>query len=49
MSTTSASSKPGGDFCTRRNPDKTKNRAIEQLQRLGYAVTLSPQQTAAAQ
>ena len=40
---------PGGDFYTRRNPDKTKNRAIDQLHKMGYAVTLSPLQTALAQ
>ncbi len=40
---------PGGDFYTRRNPDKTKNRAIDQLHKMGYAVTLSPLQTAVAQ
>ena len=33
---------PGGDFYTRRNPDKTKQRAIGQLQKMGYAVTLNP-------
>jgi len=40
---------PGGDFYTRRNPDKTKNRAIDQLRKMGYAVTLSPLQAAVAQ
>jgi len=33
---------PGGDFYTRHNPDKTKNRAIDQLHQLGYTVTLTP-------
>jgi transposase len=33
---------PGGDFYTRRNPDKARNRAIDQLRQLGYTVTLSP-------
>ena len=33
---------PGGDLYTRRNPDKTKNGAIDQLRRLGYDVSLSP-------
>jgi transposase len=37
----------GGDFYTRRNPDKAKNRAIDQLRQLGYTVTLSPLQLAA--
>ena len=36
----------GGDFYTRRNPDKAKNRAIDQLRRLGYTVTLTPLQPA---
>jgi transposase len=33
---------PGGDFFTRRNPDQAKNRALDQLRRLGYAVSLQP-------
>jgi transposase len=33
---------PGSDFYTRRNPDKTKRRAIEQLRGMGYNVTLEP-------
>jgi transposase len=33
---------PGGDYFTRLNPDKAKNRAIDQLKRMGYAVTLDP-------
>jgi hypothetical protein len=36
----------GGDFYTRRNPDKAKNRAVDQLRAMGYDVTLTP--TAAA-
>lgn len=39
---------PGGDFYTRRAPDKTKHRAIDQLQKMGYAVTLTPVQTTVA-
>jgi transposase len=35
-------SDPGGDYYTRRTPDKTRSRAVEQLQRLGYRVTLEP-------
>jgi len=31
---------PGPDFYTRRNPDKAKRRAIEQLRVMGYTVTL---------
>jgi transposase len=33
---------PGGDFYTRLNPDKAKNRALDQLRKMGYAVTLTP-------
>ena len=33
---------PGDDFYARLNPDKTKNRALDQLRRMGYEVTLSP-------
>jgi transposase len=33
---------PGEDFFTRLNPDKAKSRALEQLRKMGYAVTLSP-------
>jgi len=33
---------PGEDFFTRLNPDRAKNRALEQLRKMGYAVTLSP-------
>jgi len=33
---------PGDDFYTRLNPDKTKNRALDQLRKMGYAVTLNP-------
>ena len=36
----------GGDCYTRRNPDKAKNRAIDELRRLGYTVTLAPLQPA---
>jgi hypothetical protein len=39
---------PGGDFYTRRNPDRTKKRALDQLKKLGYDVTLTPVQTAVA-
>jgi transposase len=39
---------PGGDFYARRNPDKTKNRAIDQLHQMGYDVTLSPRAPAVA-
>lgn len=33
---------PGGDFYARRNPDKAKRRAIDQLRVMGYTVTLEP-------
>src|SRR5665213_1452958 len=33
---------PGGVFYSRLDPDKAKNRAIIQLKRMGYAVTLDP-------
>ncbi len=33
---------PGADFYTRLNPDKTKNRALDQLHKMGYEVTLKP-------
>ena len=33
---------PGEDFFTRLNPDRAKSRALEQLRKMGYAVTLSP-------
>ena len=31
---------PGGDYFTRLNPDRARNRAIHQLQAMGYRVTL---------
>jgi len=37
---------PGGDFYTRLHPDKTKQRAIDQLRKMGYAVTLNPLEAA---
>jgi transposase len=33
---------PGDDYYTRLNPDRTKNRALDQLRKMGYAVTLNP-------
>jgi transposase len=33
---------PGADFYARLNPAKTKNRALDQLHKMGYAVTLTP-------
>jgi transposase len=32
----------GGDYYTHRNPDRTKQRALNQLRQLGYDVTLNP-------
>jgi len=32
----------GADFYARRNPDKTKQRALDQLRHMGYEVTLNP-------
>jgi transposase len=40
---------PGSDFYTRRNPDKARQRAVDQLRQMGYTVTLEPLKTAAAQ
>jgi hypothetical protein len=33
---------PGPDYYTRLHPERTKNRAIEQLRRMGYTVNLEP-------
>jgi transposase len=38
----------GGEYYTKINPDKTKQRALNQLRQMGYDVTLSPLQTAVA-
>jgi len=38
---------PGPNYYTRQHPDQTKNRAIKQLQALGYDVTLQPHTHAA--
>ena len=38
----------GGDYYTKLNPDKTKQRALNQLHAMGYDVTLNPLQTAVA-
>ena len=37
---------PGGDYYTRLHPDKTKQRALDQLRKMGYAVTLEPLEAA---
>jgi transposase len=39
---------PGADYFIRRNPAKARQRAIDQLAKMGYAVTLSPLQSVAA-
>jgi hypothetical protein len=35
-------SDPGGDFYSKRQPDRLKNRAVNQLRNLGYTVSLEP-------
>ena len=42
LSTGAIYSDPGGDFYTQLHPDKAKNRAVDQLRKMGYAVTLNP-------
>jgi len=42
LSTGEFYSDPSHDFYARLNPDKAKNRAIDQLRKMGYAVTLNP-------
>ena len=42
LSTGTLYSDPGGDFFTRLNPDKAKKRALDQLRKMGYDVTLNP-------
>jgi transposase len=42
LATGSYYSDPGADFFTRLHPDKAKDRAIDQLRRMGYAVSLNP-------
>jgi transposase len=37
---------PGGEFFTNLNPDRAKNRAIDQLRKMGYAVTIEPLEAA---
>jgi len=41
LNTAAFYSEPGGDFYAKRNPDKTKQRALDQLRQMGYEVTLS--------
>jgi transposase len=33
---------PGADYLTRRDPERTRQNALSQLQRLGYNTTLTP-------
>jgi len=42
LSTGTVYADPGDDFFTRLNPDKAKNRALDQLRKMGYDVTLNP-------
>jgi len=42
LSTGAFYSEPGADFYIRLNPDKAKNRALDQLRKMGYDVTLNP-------
>ena len=42
LSTGTLYNDPGADFYTRLNPDKAKNRALDQLRRMGCDVTLNP-------
>lgn len=35
---------PGGDYFTRRDPDRARKRAVDQLRAIGYDVTLTPHQ-----
>lgn len=37
---------PGADYYTRRDPARTKARAVKQLEALGYTVTIQPVQQA---
>jgi transposase len=39
---------PGGDFYTIHNPDRAKQRALDQLKKMGYDVTLTPSTTTVA-
>ena len=32
----------GGDYYTRLNPNKARNRALDQLRKMGYAVAITP-------
>ncbi len=40
---------PGSDFYSRCNPDQTRQRALQLLRKMGYAVTLNPVDPAVAQ
>ena len=37
---------PGADFYTRLHPDKAKQRALDQVRKMGYTVTLAPREPA---
>ncbi|WP_235029634.1 hypothetical protein [Streptomyces sp. 3213.3] len=36
----------GGDYCTRRDPERPARRAVSRLNDLGYRVTLDPMEAA---
>jgi len=40
LSTGETYTDPGGDFFARRDPERTRRRLVNQLERLGYDVTL---------
>ena len=40
LSTGETYADPGGDFFARRDPERTRKRLVNQLERLGYAVTV---------
>lgn len=37
---------PGADYFTRKNPDRSRNQAVQCLHELGYDVTLIPRDAA---
>lgn len=49
ITTGSFYSDPGSDYYTRLHPDRTKQRALDQLKKIGYTVTLSPLAAAVAE
>jgi hypothetical protein len=49
ITTGSFYSDPGSDYYTSLHPDRTKQRALDQLKKIGYTVTLSPLAAAVAE